>query len=130
MNLEEIYKALRSEYNGSLFSDNFLTTHIDLIDGDQIICWFEEDDYYEDIEDKRDSAVMFYDEVVRFLVDKYGDNFKFTDPRVSDDYIDKCNFRGEFEIVVDDDNLGDSHLPSIVIWENEESGIKSRFDEG
>lgn len=34
MDLQEIYKALREEYNGKLFSDNFLKTHVDLVDGD------------------------------------------------------------------------------------------------
>ena len=127
MDLNEIYKALRSEYNGKLFSDSFLKTHIDLR-GDQIICWFEIDEEKEDegFEEKRNSTISFYDEVVRFLVDSFGEEFKYEDPRISDDYIDKNNIHGQYEIVLDDD--GES--PAVIaIWENEENEMKNRFNE-
>jgi hypothetical protein len=65
----------------------------------QIICWFDIDknDYDgddgddEDYEDKCNSATLFYDEVVQHLVDKFGEEFKYDDPRVSDGYMDRSN---------------------------------------
>lgn len=117
--LDEIYHAVAREYNGKLFSDNFLKTNITL-HGDQIICWFDFDKYDPDYEEKCDSAILFYDEVVGFLVDKFGEIFKYEDPRISDEYIDKNNMHGQFEIVLDEDDKGENS-PVIAIWENEES---------
>ena len=63
---------------------------------------------------------------MRFLVDNFGEVFKYEDPRISDDYIDKNNFHGQYEIVLDDD--GES--PAVIaIWENEENEMKPRFNE-
>lgn len=63
---------------------------------------------------------------MRFLVDNFGEEFKYEDPRISDDYIDKNNIHGQYEIVLDDD--GES--PAVIaIWKNEENEMKSRFDE-
>lgn len=67
---------------------------------------------------------MFYDEVVRFLVDNFGEEFKFEDPRISDEYIDKNNFRGEFEIVLDESGDPGDGFPCIAIWKNEEHEMK------
>jgi len=61
---------------------------------------------------------LFYDEVVKFLVNKFGEEFKYDDPRLSDDYIDRSNMHGQFEIVLDDDG---EEPPVIAIWENEEN---------
>lgn len=122
MDLQEIYKALRSEYNGKTWSDEFLTTHIDLR-GDQIICWFELDEDDEGFEEKRDCTISFYDEVVMFLVDNFGEEFKYEDPRISYDYIHRNNIHGQYEIVLDDD--GES--PAVIaIWENEENEMKRK----
>ena len=117
--LEEIYHAVAREYNGKLFSDNFLKTNITL-HGDQIICWFDFDKYDPDYEEKCDSATLFYDEVVGFLVDEFGEKFKYEDPRISDEYIDKNNMNGQFEIVLDEDDDGEN-APVVAIWENEEA---------
>ena len=117
--LDEIYHAVAREYNGTLFSDNFLKTNITL-HGDQIICWFDFDKNDPDYEEKCDSATLFYDEVVGFLVDKFGEIFKYEDPRISDEYIDKNNMHGQFEIVLDEDDKGENS-PVIAIWENEET---------
>ena len=122
--IDEIYQYLKSEYDGKLFSDNFLKTHITLTDG-QIICWFDIDENDEDYEDKCNSATLFYDEVVKFLVDRFGEEFKYDDPRLSDDYIYRSNRHGQFEIVLDDDK----NPPVIAIWENEENEMKTRFNE-
>ena len=125
MDLQEIYKALRSEYNDKTWGDEFLRIHITLKD-DQVICWFDLDKDDEGFEEKRDSTISFYDEVVRFLVDNFGEEFKYEDPRISDDYIDRNNIHGQYEIVLDDD--GES--PAVIaIWENEENEMKSRFNE-
>ena len=142
MELTKIYSDLKKEYDGKLFSDNFLKIHITMKD-DQIICWFDIDknDYDgddEDYEDKCNSATLFYDEVVKFLVDRFGEEFKYDDPRLSDEYIDRSNRHGKFEIVLDDDG---EEPPVIAIWENEESttkdesliedaGVGMRYNEG
>lgn len=116
ISLEDVYRELKSEYNGQLWSDNFLKTHVEM-HGDQIICWFDFDADDEMFDEYSDSAIMFYDEVVRFLVDNFGEEFKYEDPRVSDDYIYRNNFHGKFEIVVDEDG---ENPPVIAIWENDE----------
>ena len=125
MDLHSIYKALRDEYNGKLWTDEFLCIHIDLRD-DQIICWFDLDEEDEGFEEKRDCAIGFYDEVVRFLVDNFGEEFKYEDPRISGDYIDRTNMYGDFEIVLDDDG---ENAPVVAIWENEENKMKNKFAE-
>lgn len=117
--LDEIYHAVVREYNGKLFSDNFIKVNVTMVD-DQVICWFDFDKYDPDYEEKCDSAILFYDEVVRFLVDEFGEKFKYEDPRISDDYIDKNNMRGQFEIVLDEDDDGENS-PMVAIWENEEA---------
>ena len=63
---------------------------------------------------------------MRFLVDNFGEEFKYEDPRISSDYIDKNNMHGQYEIVLDDDG---ENSPVIAIWENEESEMKKRFNE-
>lgn len=117
--MDEIYKAVSREYNSKLFSDNFIKVNVTMVD-DQVICWFDFDKYDPDYEEKCDSAILFYDEVVRFLVDEFGEKFKYEDPRISDDYIDKNNMRGQFEIVLDEDDDGENS-PVVAIWENEET---------
>jgi len=92
----------------------------------QIICWFDLDEDAEDFEEKRDSTISFYDEVVRFLVDRFGEEFKYEDPRISDDYIDRNNIHGQYEIVLDDDG---ENPATIAIWENEENEMKKKFAE-
>lgn len=63
---------------------------------------------------------------MRFLVDRFGEEFKYEDPRISADYIDRNNMYGQYEIVLDDDGKN----PAVIaIWENEESEMKSRFTE-
>ena len=63
---------------------------------------------------------------MRFLVDRFGEEFKYEDPRISDDYIDRNNIHGQYEIVLDDD--GES--PAVIaIWENEENEMRTRFSE-
>lgn len=123
MDLHSIYKALRDEYNGKLWTDEFLRIHIDLRD-DQIICWFDLDEEDEGFEEKRYCAIEFYDEVVRFLVDNFGEEFKYEDPRISGDYIDRTNMHGDFEIVLDDDG---ENAPVVAIWENDEVTDEARF---
>jgi hypothetical protein len=121
LTLDEIYKAVKEEYGGKLFSDNFLKLNIEHVSG-QVLCIFELDkpedmganDGDEWWEDKKDSAILFYDELVKFLVDKFGEKFRFTDPRVSDEYADKSDPKGAFEIFIDDD---DASLPIITIDE-------------
>ena len=130
MELAELYSDLKKEYDGKLFSDNFLKTHITLKD-DQIICWFDIDknDYDgddEDYEDKCNSATLFYDEVVKFLVDRFGEEFKYDDPRLSDDYIYRSNRHGQFEIVLDDDG---EEPPVIAIWENDNMSFINESEE-
>ena len=101
--------------------------HVTLKD-DQVICWFDLDKNDEGFEEKRDCAISFYDEVVRFLVDRFGEEFKYEDPRISADYIDRNNMYGQYDIVLDDDG---ENAPVIAIWENEENTMKRRsFDEG
>lgn len=117
--LNDIYRAVSREYNSKLFSDNFLKVNVTMVD-DSVICWFDFDKYDPDFDDKCDSATLFYDEVVRFLVDEFGEKFKYEDPRISDDYIDKNNMRGQFEIVLDFDDDGENS-PVVAIWENEEA---------
>lgn len=117
--MDEIYKAVSREYNSKLFSDNFIKVNVTMVD-DQVICWFDFDKYDPDYEEKCDSAILFYDEVVRFLVDEFGEKFKYEDPRISDDYIDKNNMRGQFEIVLDEDDDGENS-PVVAIWKNEET---------
>lgn len=117
--LDDIYKAVRGEYNGKLFSDNFIKVNVRMVD-DSVICWFDFDKYDPDYEEKCDSAILFYDEVVGFLVDKFGEKFKYEDPRISDEYIDKNNMNGQFEVVLDFDDDGENS-PVIAIWENEET---------
>lgn len=126
MDLQEIYKALRSEYDGKTWSDEFMKIHVTLMRDGQIICWFDLDKDDEGFEEKRDCAISFYDEVVRFLVDSFGEKFKYEDPRISADYIDKNNMYGQYEIVLDDDG---ENSPVIAIWENEENEMKTRFNE-
>ena len=99
--------------------------HVTLKD-DQVICWFDLDSDDEGFEEKRDCAISFYDEVVRFLVDNFGEEFKYEDPRISSDYIDRNNMYGQYDIVLDDDG---ENAPVIAIWENEESEMKPRFNE-
>lgn len=118
--LDDIYKAVKDEYDGKLFSDNFLKLDIEQAGG-QVLCIFELDKP-EDLgqtegddvwwEDKKNSAILFYDELVKFLVDKFGEKFRFTDPRVSDEYADKSNPKANFEILIDED---DATLPVIFI---------------
>ena len=120
--LDDIYKAVKEEYGGKLFSDNFLKLNVEHVSG-QVLCIFEldkpedmgandgDDEWWED---KKDSAIMFYDELVKFLVDKFGEKFRFTDPRVSDEYADKSDPKANFEILIDDD---DASLPIIAIDE-------------
>ena len=119
MDLQEIYKALRSEYNGKTWSDDFMEIHVDMR-SDQVICWFDidkaDDEDDSDFEEKRDNTIGFYDEVVRFLVDNFGEEFKYEDPRVSSDYIYKNNMHGKYEIVLDDDG---ENPAVIAIWEND-----------
>ena len=122
LTLDEIYKAVKEEYGGKLFSDNFLKLDIEKVSG-QVLCIFElerpddlgandgDDEWWED---KKDSAIMFYDELVKFLVDKFGEKFRFTDPRVSDEYADRSDPKANFEILIDDD---DASLPIIAIDE-------------
>ena len=122
LTLDEIYKAVKEEYGGKLFSDNFLKLNIEHVSG-QVLCIFEldrpddmgandgDDEWWED---KKDSAILFYDELVKFLVDKFGEKFRFTDPRVSDEYSDKSDPKGAFEIFIDED---DATLPIITIDE-------------
>ena len=122
LTLDEIYKAVKEEYGGKLFSDNFLKLNIEHVSG-QVLCIFEldrpddmgandgDDEWWED---KKDSAILFYDELVKFLVDKFGEKFRFTDPRVSDEYADKSDPKGAFEIFIDED---DATLPIITIDE-------------
>ena len=117
--MDEIYHAIAGEYNGKLFSDNFIKVNVTLHD-DQIICWFDFDKNDPDYEEKCDSAILFYDEVVGFLVDEFDEIFKYEDPRISDEYIDKNNMHGQFEIVLDEDDTGENS-PVIAIWENEET---------
>ena len=63
---------------------------------------------------------------MRFLVDSFGEEFKYEDPRISDDYIDKNNIHGQYEIVLDDDGEN----PAVTaIWKNEETEMKTRFNE-
>ena len=99
--------------------------HVTLKD-DQIICWFDLDRDDAGFEEKRDCAISFYDEVVRFLVDNFGEEFKYEDPRISSDYIDRNNMYGQYDIVLDDDG---ENAPVIAIWENEENTMKTRFNE-
>lgn len=99
--------------------------HVTLKD-DQIICWFDLDRDDEGFEEKRDCAISFYDEVVRFLVDNFGEEFKYEDPRISADYIDRNNMYGQYDIVLDDDG---ENAPVIAVWENEENKMKTRFNE-
>ena len=106
---------MRSEYNGKTWSDEFMRIHVTLKD-DQIICWFDLDRDDAGFEEKRDCAISFYDEVVRFLVDNFGEEFKYEDPRISSDYIDRNNMYGQYDIVLDDDG---ENAPVIAIWENE-----------
>lgn len=122
LTLDEIYKAVKEEYGGKLFSDNFLKLNIEHVSG-QVLCIFEldrpddmgandgDDEWWED---KKDSAILFYDELVKFLVDKFGEKFRFTDPRVSDEYADKSDPKAAFEIFIDED---DATLPIITIDE-------------
>ena len=122
LTLDEIYKAVKEEYGGKLFSDNFLKLNIEHVSG-QVLCIFEldrpddlgandgDDEWWED---KRDSAILFYDELVKFLVDTFGEKFRFTDPRVSDEYAGKSNPKANFEILIDED---DASLPIITIDE-------------
>ena len=112
--LDDIYRAVRREYNGKLFSDNFLKVNVTKQD-DQVICWFDFDMNDPDYEEKCDSAILFYDEVVGFLVDEFGEKFKYEDPRISDDNIDKNNWHGQFEIVLDEDDRGED-APFVAIW--------------
>ena len=63
---------------------------------------------------------------MRFLVDRFGEEFKYEDPRISSDYIDKNNMYGQYEIFLDDDG---ENPPVIAIWENEENEMKRRFNE-
>ena len=123
MDLQEIYKALRSEYNGKTWSDEFMRIHVTLKD-DQVICWFDLDRDDEGFEEKRDCAISFYDEVVRFLVDSFGEEFKYEDPRISSDYIDRNNMYGQYDIVLDDDG---ENAPVIAIWEDEENTMKGKI---
>ena len=120
--LDDIYQVVKGEYGGKLFSDNFLKLNVEHVSG-QVLCIFEldkpddmgandgDDEWWED---KKDSAIMFYDELVKFLVDTFGEKFRFTDPRVSDEYADKSNPKANFEILIDDD---DATLPIIAIDE-------------
>ena len=106
--------------------------HVTLKD-DQVICWFDLDRDDGGFDEKRDCAISFYDEVVRFLVDRFGEEFKYEDPRISADYIDRNNMYGQYDIVLDDDG---ENAPVIAIWENEENTMKRKslkkksFDEG
>ena len=99
--------------------------HVTLKD-DQVICWFDLDRDDEGFEEKRDCAISFYDEVVRFLVDRFGEEFKYEDPRISADYIDRNNMYGQYDIVLDDDG---ENAPVIAIWEDEENEMKPRINE-
>lgn len=120
--LEDIYQAVKGEYGGKLFSDDFLKLDIEKV-SDQVLCIFGldkpddlgandgDDEWWED---KKDSAILFYDELVKFLVDKFGEKFRFTDPRVSDEYAFASNPKAHFEIVIDED---DASLPIITIDE-------------
>lgn len=126
MDLQEIYNALRSEYDGKTWGDEFLKIHVTLMRDGQVICWFDLDEDDEGFDEKRDSTISFYDEVVRFLVDRFGEEFKYEDPRISDDYIDRNNIHGQYEIVLDDDG---ENPAVIAIWENEETEMKTRFNE-
>ena len=120
--LDDIYQVVKGEYGGKLFSDNFLKLNVERVSG-QVLCIFEldkpddmgandgDDEWWED---KKDSAILFYDELVKFLVDTFGEKFRFTDPRVSDEYADKSNPKANFEILIDDD---DATLPIIAIDE-------------
>ena len=112
--LDDIYRAVRREYNGKLFSDNFLKVNVTKQD-DQVICWFDFDIHDPDYEEKCDSAILFYDEVIGFLVDEFGEKFKYEDPRISDDNIDRNNWHGQFEIVLDEDDKGEE-APFVAIW--------------
>ena len=106
--------------------------HVTLKDN-QVICWFDLDKNDEGFEEKRDCTISFYDEVVRFLVDRFGEEFKYEDPRISVDYIDRNNMYGQYDIVLDDDG---ENAPVIAIWEDEETTMKRKslkkksFDEG
>ena len=99
--------------------------HVTLKD-DQVICWFDLDGDDEGFNEKRDCAISFYDEVVRFLVDRFGEEFKYEDPRISADYIDRNNMYGQYDIVLDDDG---ENAPVIAIWEDEENEMKPRINE-
>ena len=79
------------------------------------MCWLEF--YMKDCEDdeKWECAIVCYDEVVGFLVDEFGEKFKYEDPRISDDNIDKNNWHGQFEIVLDEDDRGEE-APFVAIW--------------
>ena len=123
--IEEIYAALTDEYDGKLFSDNFLRVNVEN-KGGQIVVGFDmakpEDldaenpgdmDWWQD---KIDSAVLFYGDVVKFLVDNFGEEFDFNEIGVDDEYVNKANYKGAFK--VEQDQYADDEMPTITISEN------------
>ena len=61
-------------------------------------------DDYEWWQDKIDSTSLLYDEVVKFLVDKYGEIFRYNEIGVNDEYVNRANYKGEFIIDNDQDS--------------------------
>lgn len=124
ISLSDIYSALKKEYDGKLFSDNFINLAVEQ-EGSQVVVKPEleipddldlgNQDDYEWWQDKIDSTSLLYDEVVKFLVDKYGEIFQYNEIGVSDEYIDKTNFNGQF--VIDNDQEDDDSPFVVTICE-------------
>lgn len=124
ISLSDIYSALKKEYDGKLFSDNFINLAVEQ-EGSQVVVKPEleipddldlgNQDDYEWWQDKIDSTSLLYDEVVKFLVDKYGEIFQYNEIGVSDEYIDKTNFDGQF--VIDNDQEDDDSPFVVTICE-------------
>lgn len=126
ISLSDIYSALKKEYDGKLFSDNFINLTVEQ-EGSQVVVKPEleipddldlgNQDDYEWWQDKIDSTSLLYDEVVKFLVDKYGEIFQYNEIGVSDEYIDKTNFDGQF--VIDNDQEDDDSPFVVTICEKQ-----------
>lgn len=136
--IHDIFEALDAEFTGKLFSDNFLKVQVY---GDvrppRVLIKFEmdkPDDLDEDNpddqewwQDKVDSALLFYGDVVKFLVDTFGEEFDYSEVGVDDEYANKSNYKGRFTIEQDQD--AEDEMPTITIYDKERMHQTRPFSE-
>lgn len=123
--IEDIYSALKEEYDGKLFSDNFLKVKVDRMGSScvKVSLDMEKPKDYDgknpdDVDwwmDKVDSATLLYGEVVGFLVDRFGEEFDFDEIGVDDEYVNSSNYKGAFKIVQEQE--ADDAFPTITVCE-------------